>query len=411
MSPDATFRRTSNALRETTARLCDELTAPSAIPPDWTEFEWGIARAVATMHGISALLAERLRWRGPPEWQQFIDAQREQGIRRDRRIGLLIDTLDAALARAGIAVVGLKGTALRAHRVFAPGARPMGDVDLLARVEDVPAITATLGECGYFVHHVSDRHIVFDVPGRPPTAEFGEHESNTLRIEVHTWVAEPLPMRFVDISARLWPTHPRPGINAYRDIAALFLHLLLHAAGNMRGHALRLLQLWDLAELSRRFEPEDWIALVGPADPHEQLWWMWPPLSLGGRCASLVVPESSRAMLEAACPRTLARAASRHSLYEVSWSNLRISAFPGIEWSRTPFEALRYARSRIAPGRAALQELEDGARDAPMLVGSRWYETSHVSRIARWMFSKPRRVQTMYSIRTALANGATARPG
>src|SRR6476620_3197431 len=151
MSSDASFQTTSNALRETTARLCAELTAPALAPPEWNAFEWDIARAVATMHGVSALLAERLRWRGPAEWQQFLSVQREQGSLRDRRIAALLDTLESALARAGIPVVGLKGTALRAYRLFRPGMRPMGDIDLLARAEDVSAVTEALGGCGYSV--------------------------------------------------------------------------------------------------------------------------------------------------------------------------------------------------------------------------------------------------------------------
>jgi hypothetical protein len=410
MPQDPSFNATARALRETTERLCAELVAPGGAPPAWNEFEWDIARAVATMQGVSGLLADRLRWSGPSEWRGFLQVQSEQCALRDQRIAQTIDAVDTVTARAGIPVVGLKGTALRAHRLFAPGARPMGDIDLLARAADLPALAAALARCGYVEEFTSRRHVVFDLPARSGAIEFGEHVDNSLKIEVHTCVADSLPASAVDITARLWPAAPRPGINTYRDVAALFLHLLLHAAGNMRAHALRLIQLWDIAALSHRLSADDWAALIGSPAPGDRPWWLWPPLSLAQRCTSVVVPESAQAVLESACPRRLARAAARYSLYEVSWSNLRIAAFPGIEWSRTPLEALRYARSRVAPGRAARSDLELMTRVQPLAQGSRWYDTSHLSRIVRWVFSRPRRVQTMYSIRAALANRAP-RPG
>ena len=57
------------ALRKTTEVLARELAVPSTGLPDWTDFEWHIARAVAAMHGVSALLRNRLRWEGPEAWQ------------------------------------------------------------------------------------------------------------------------------------------------------------------------------------------------------------------------------------------------------------------------------------------------------------------------------------------------------
>ncbi len=408
---DPPFHATAHALRVTTARLCSELMAPTGSAPDWSEFEWNIARAVATMQGVSGLLAERLRWNGPPAWQDFLASQAAQGALRDQHISELIEAVDRATARAGIAVVGLKGTALRAYRLYTPGTRPMGDVDLLVRAEELSALHAVLAGCGYAEQFVSRRHVVFSPSARPGAIEFGEHVTNPLKIEVHTRIADALPIDLVDITAQLWPADPRPGVNAYRDVAALFLHLLLHASGNMRAHALRLIQLWDLAKLSRVLGPDDWAALTRASETGDGPWWLWPPLRLAVTCTSIDVPVSVQAALESACPPRLVRATAQQSLYDVSWSNLRIAAFPGIEWSRTPLEALRYARSRAIPGRAALLELEQSTRTLPLAQGSRWYDVSHVSRIARWLFSRPRRVQTMYSIRAALAQQSPPKSG
>jgi len=65
------------ALRATTGRLAGEIANPSAQPPAWDEFEWGVARAVCAMHGLAALLANRLKWQGPSSWSSFLIEQRD----------------------------------------------------------------------------------------------------------------------------------------------------------------------------------------------------------------------------------------------------------------------------------------------------------------------------------------------
>jgi len=104
----------------------------------------------------------------------------------------------------------------------------------------------------------------------------------------------------------------------------------------------------------------------------------------------------------AACPRILRLAAERRSLTDVSWSNLRIHAFPGIAWSRTPLDALRFVRSRVLPSGTSLAELEIARQAQPQLDAVPWYGVSHGRRIVRWLFSRPPRVQTIVSVMAAL---------
>jgi hypothetical protein len=90
-------------------------------------------------------------------------------------------------------------------------------------------------------------------------------------------------------------------------------------------------------------------------------------------------------------------------LTAVSWSNLRIDAFPGIEWSRAPLEALRYAKSRFAPSKVALDDLEYSNKTLPQLRTVPWYGQRHATRILRWLFTRPPRVQTISSVLEALS--------
>jgi hypothetical protein len=230
----------------------------------------------------------------------------------------------------------------------------------------------------------------------------GEHVDNPLKIEVHTAVAEPLPIRHVDITGHLQTYSANPGLNQYPDRAALMLHLLLHAAGNMRAHVLRQIQLHDIAALAARLDHGDWQHLMVRPHTVEGLWWAFPPLALTARYYARSIPRDVLVELRAACPLALRLATDRHTLSDVSWSNLRIYAFPGIAWSRTPLEAVRFIRSRVLPGPTALAELEMGLRAQPLLGSLPWYGISHGRRILRWLFSRPPRVQTLMSVVAAL---------
>jgi hypothetical protein len=397
------YRKVAAALRTTTERLARELVHPESDVPAWSEFEWDVARAVAAMHGISVLLTRRLRWYGPPRWQQFLREQREHGLRRDVRIGELLLRIDLLARHERIGVVALKGSALHALGIYLPGERPMGDIDLLARGEDFPATRRALRAMEYEESFTTERHVVFgNVAPRLPRG-IGEHIDNPLKIELHSHIADALPATMVDITARLMPAPLAHGVNRYRSIVALMSHLLLHAAGNMRAHALRLVQLHDIARLATRMDASDWAELAAARDAGAPAWWAYPPLLLAQRYCDAAVPAALIADLRVACPWTLARAARRYSLTDVSWSNLSIAALPGIEWSRSLFEGLRFAKSRLLPARVALNELAVASVQQPQLSGIPWYMRSHAERILRWVFTRTPRVQTMTSVLAALA--------
>lgn len=387
------FRVIATTLRDTTERLAAELHQPSATAPAWNEFEWRAARAVATLHGISVLLAHQLRWKGPASWRQFLDSQREHSLARDRLIDGELARIDAALRAAGVPAVALKGAALRPLGLHAAGERPMGDIDLLISADHEAATAAALLAAGYPPAFAVRRHQVFAPRSDGPVVDFGEHPGNPLKIEVHSKIAEHLPVDPVDITRHIRDATGQPGLNAYPDHAALMRHLLLHAAGNMRAHALRLVQLVDIARLAPRLDA----AWEGVVD-----WWTWPPLALTARYFPGSIPPAVLAAASAAAPAWLRSAASRWRLADVSWSNLRIHAFPGIQWARTPGAAMRFAHSRLWPRREALKDLETGVRSQASISSTLpWYALSHPRRVARWLLTRPPRVQTMLALNRA----------
>jgi len=355
------------------------------------------------MQGISTLLANSLRWSGPPVWQTFLSEQRRQTTLRQARIGDLLERIDAALRARHVGVIALKGSALRALNLYGPGERPMSDIDVLVTAHDLLPVAAALADIGYTEAFTTQRHAVYVPHQTAATAHaFGEHADNPLKIEVHTAVAEALPVRNVDLTDRLLCGRAREGLNAYPDLASLLAHLLLHAAGNMRAHALRQIQLHDIASVARLLAESDWQALLEKPRSGTAPWWVFPPLALAARYYPDRIPVESLRTARALCPRVLRIATNRWALTDVSWSNLRIHAFPGIAWSQTPVDALRFILSRVFPSQKALAELELTVRAQPQLDQVRWYGLSHGNRILRWLFSQPPRVQTMTSIRAAL---------
>ena len=214
---------------------------------------------------------------------------------------------------------------------------------------------------------------MFEPRDAPATASPGEHPDNPLKIELHETIGECLPVQRVDITDGLFPAEPGAGLHPYRDTAVMLHHLMLHAASNMRAHALRQVQLHDIALLAPRLDAASWDKLLSTPEARGGRWWMYPPLELALRYYPHrnAVPLADFAR---ACPRVLRMAAAR-DLTRVSWSNLRIHAFPGISG---------HARRSMTGGRRA----RDSFPTAPPLPNwtSRWPRSRRYTRFPgmRW---------------------------
>jgi hypothetical protein len=395
--------RVAAALRHVTETLAREFAFPTDEPPLWGDFEWCIARAVASMQGISSLLCTGLLWKGPASWKRFLAEQRDHTAGRQRKIAQLMNDIDAQARREGTALVALKGAALHETGIYQVGERPMADIDLLVRDVDARATARILEYCGFENTFTTWRHRVFESRAKKASIGFGEHIDNPIKIELHTGILDRLPVREIDITPLVFPRTPHAGLNGYPSAASLMMHLLLHAAGNMRANALRCIQLNDIARLAARFAPGDWQELLAARPNGQSLWWSAPPLLLTNRYFPGMIPQPVIARLGKECPWLLGRRAHRLLLADVSWSNIRAQALPGIEWSRTPQEALNFLLARIWPNRESRSELTHFSAHHPGASEVPWYGISQGARIVRWVFSTPPRVQTLLSVRAALA--------
>jgi hypothetical protein len=394
------------ALRKTTEVLATELASPTSSAPDWTDFEWCIAGAAAAMHGISPLLSGTLRWRGPESWECFLREQRNHTFLRHQRIARLLADIGAQAVRDGIAIVPLKGAALHEIGLYQPGERPMADLDLLVKSTDVQAAARLLGACGYHASYNTWKHLVFEPDASTGPTGFGEHARNGIKIELHTKVAERMPIVDRDISALVFPPQPQDGLNGYPSISSLMIHLLIHAAGNMCFNGVRLLQLHDIALLSRRMTSSDWEG-VFPEGIGETFSWMLPPLTLTARYYPGAIPAHAVVRAESKCSWLLRRLGRRRALSDVSLSNLRIQAFPGIEWSHSAQEAFSYVVNRVRPNRETVAVRKEVVKIYPNAAGFSWPHLSQWQRIVRWVCYRPPRMETLSSVHTALAQLGT----
>jgi hypothetical protein len=393
-------------LRLTTEALAHELAHPTGDTPDWTALEWRLAAAAASAHGVAGQLNVYGRWR-EPGWVRFVESQREHVALRHRRIEALLERIDAEVRRMGMAVVALKGAALHALGLYAPGERPMADIDLLVSDADAERAGAMLVRLGYVASFTAWKHRVYKPVDGTPGAGLGEHRDTPVNIELHTRIQERLPVSTVDITPCIYPREPVPGINPYPSHGALMSHLLLHAAGNICNRSMRLIHLNDISLLASRMMRSDWLALWGDGTT-ESPWWAFPPLLLVSRYYNGAVPPALLYELERECHATLRLASQRLSLTQVSCSELWLHAWHGIEWSRSFRDVGRYVLNRVRPSAEARQERADMVRTQLWLQESPWVKSRQLHRLFTWLTHPVTRTDTMYVVRAALGQASFA---
>lgn len=405
MSPSDTLpalRTVERLLRETTERIAGEFGLPSSATPRWTDSHWRVAQAAAVIHGVSPLLSRHLQWRGPDPWQRFLGEQWQQTFTRQQAMADLIARIDAQARDAGIAMAALKGAALHELKIYEPGLRPMADLDILVHPQDVAAAVALLEALGFGETYRTRRERVFQQAGRGDGVAFGESVGRAMKVELHTRIVETLPIREVEITELILPQRDSAGVQHYRSLSVLMTHLLLHAAGNIRVRALRLIHLYDVAALASRLNAGDWSVVLGV---HAVPWWIYPPLALTARYFPSAVPAEVLSRATAACPTHLRRIAQRQRLSDVSLSYPWIDFCPGSEWCGSMRERMRYLGARAFPNATVRAEVRINEANNDWARNSAWTRLSRPRRLLRRVLARAPRVQTLWSVREAWQRG------
>ena len=401
--------RIEAALRLATERFAAELALPGGGAPDWSEFQWAMARAAAVMHGVTPLLASLSGWREPDQWLQFAAQQRDHTVLRQQRLAGALALIDQQMRRAALPVMALKGSALYALGLYRDGERPMADIDLLVTPHESTQVRALLEALGFREVASSWKH--WELEARAPSCEqsvdppYGERASAAIKIDLHQHIAECLPVNQMDITEWVWPSKAQSGLNPYPSMAALMLHLLLHAAGNMVGRSLRLIQVHDLALVAARMCPMDWDALLKRRISGQPPWWALPPLELVARYYPGRVPPAVLAALRSLCPRMLRERARRQTVSDVSYCTLKAQAFPALPWAITFSDKFDYVRMR---GRLyhKMEALRANWNREAQAASNPWRQQSRSRRIVHWLLARSLRHSPTYLVRAVLADQA-----
>lgn len=218
--------------------------------------------ASARHHGVTALVAERLRALpdSDPLRVSFGNAAHQVAalaLLRESETRKVVELL----AAAGIPVLLLKGSALAWWLFPAPYLRECGDIDLLvASREQARLVVDLLSELGFPAG--------YDQGGLAHEQVARRELSATLNIDIDVhWRLLNSPA-FADIFSfdeLLAASIPLPGLSVHaRGLAPAhaFLHATLHRAMNLHiGVGDGLKWLYDLHLLASRLEPKDWALL------------------------------------------------------------------------------------------------------------------------------------------------------
>lgn len=400
------LRRVKAGLQEATEALARELAQPGTATPDWDPLQWRLASAAAAAHGVSPMLRGRCRWQYAP-WQRFLRDQHVHVESRQRRIATTLERIDAGARAVDMPVMALKGSALHAMGLYAPGDRPMADIDLLVREDDAETAIALLQSLGYAESYAQWKHRVFKPAGGHPVHGLGEHCDTPVNIELHVRIQERLPVSGVDITERLFPADMRPGLNGYASTGALMAHLLLHAAGGICGRSLRLMHLHDIALLCARMHAGDWRELTAER-AGESAWWALPTLRLVERYYPGALPSGLPERLARQCPLPLRLLSRRRTMTRVSCSELWLHPLAGLEWSRSADDVARYLKHRIRPPQEAIQERADMLRTQLYLQGQSWPRLGHARRVLNWLVRPVPRMDMLYAVRAAMESPVLA---
>lgn len=223
----------------------------------------------------------------------------------------------ARFAVARVPLMPLKGALLGAVCYGDPGERPMADLDLLVRHQDLERGVALLAELGYKEVSGGRKHVKLARAAAREIVDAGrEHPDNPRWIELHPACCEWLEEEPIDLTDHIWAAAREErllGEPAWLpDPAAHWLYLLVHGSHHIRINRFRLVQLLDLLRLEPHLPagaaPEGLLStLASPEVPEVVLRAVYAPLALLDRYFPADAADASgRARLRRAMRERLA---------------------------------------------------------------------------------------------------------
>ncbi len=285
------------------------------------------------------------------------------------------------LARLPAAPILLKGVYLAECVYPAPGLRPMNDIDLLFKPEDLPAVGAALKEMGYgskekspeqgpgITKHTSTfrRDVDAAATPNPYLSSAAGHMVEPHRSLEESWFG----LR-CDLTPGMWARSQQVEI-AGQTACALshadnFLHLCVHLTYHLIMGSPSFVQLVDLAVFTERV-PMDWDDFVNRAVERRAAGYAFAAASLAASVLGATIPAAVLEALKAASPQSVRGAAAGLSVSDMM--------------RRTQRPPLRTVAQRLRRGIADRTETARWAHSVPEWLRV-WWTLVDIRRTDTW---------------------------
>ena len=256
----------------------------------------------------------------PPLALAKLAVTRQAHTKRNEAIGGQLAELLAAFAAQKIEVIVLKGAFLASTAYPEPGLRPMNDIDLLFRPEDLAEVGPVLEGLGYHgkhkpagqgpgvAKHLSTyrREVGEGATPNPYLSAGGER-----MVEPHGSLEESWFGLTVDITPGVWDraiSLTLSGQPAYRlSTNDLLLHLAVHATFHVIMGAAVFVQLYDLKQVLATWGHEiDWPQLLRLARAAQAQPFLYAGLYWARQLYRAPIPQPTLTTLAQECPPYLA---------------------------------------------------------------------------------------------------------
>ena len=275
----------------------------------------GVAAFTSSMGPLLGFWCETGRIVAEPGIRDMLALQLEHGRRRSARMRSQLERLALAFAEHSIGVTVLKGM----HTAFGyfpdPGTRPMADIDLLIRPQDLDGACATLLVHGY-ERHPMGHWMPPGVARRPRSLDLVSAE-DPWSVDLHVSLDREF---YPGLTAGFGRPHPSHQLR-WSEIAGaahvlagplLLGYLAFHAASHF--YTMPLVRLVELVLVSRRDfagRPQAWSELEALITLTATARFVHPSLELAERLSPGTVDPALREHLAAATPRRLRRIVAR----------------------------------------------------------------------------------------------------
>jgi len=359
----------------------------------WGPSQWRQARGAVQVHGVAPLVYDALRQSGglaalPRPLARDLETNHDRNTRRVEAVRAVAKQLLALGEAMGMELVTLRDSSLAFHYHPQPALRPTPGVDLLVRPREEARLVSALSRAGWqeILRSVgppvvvrAERH--WDSPG-PDAPALQE----PCRLNVLTSIDLKSGGLHFDLTWAYWYEARRrlqddvPGLAP--SPLRLMQHVLIQASQSLVALRLRLVDLWDVAAVSRSLSAHDWEILVEEAQDQGEERLFWAPLRLAGRYLGPVALDSVMADLSRGVPASLREWVESAGGDDIAAT--RLNATVPVKrtcWCRSSWERLFAIRQMLLP--------LPGEVPTPRLVRS---YVHHARGVARWLRSAATRL-------------------